>query len=289
MNISAKEKNNNLIINNLQDFDIDQIFNSGQSFRNFSTEDGSYINIVSGRAFRFSQNGSSLMISNSDLSDLSFWDHYFDLSTDYSFFKNHFKNDLVLSKATSFGSGIRILNQEPFETLITFILSANNNIPRIKNNVERISKNYGNKIKSDLGTFYSFPDAKKLASLCPEDLRENCGVGFRDKRIVETSELIADGNILLDDIFDMDTNSARKYIMQLPGVGPKVADCVLLFSFKKRDVFPVDTWIQKIMYKHYVSNDFPKTKLNEFGINHFGEYSGLAQQYLFYYARENKI
>lgn len=289
MNISAEEKNNNLIINNLQDFDIDQIFNSGQSFRNFSTEDGSYINIVSGRAFRFSQNGSSLMISNSDLSDLSFWDHYFDLSTDYSFFKNHFKNDLVLSKATSFGSGIRILNQEPFETLITFILSANNNIPRIKNNVERISKNYGNKIKSDLGTFYSFPDAKKLASLCPEDLRENCGVGFRDKRIVETSKLIADGHILLDDIFDMDTNPARKYIMQLPGVGPKVADCVLLFSFKKRDVFPVDTWIQKIMYKHYVSNDFPKTKLNEFGINHFGEYSGLAQQYLFYYARENKI
>lgn len=289
MKISIERSGRTLILNNINNFDIDQTFNCGQSFRTVCTGHRTYTNVVGENVFLFFQKGSSLHISNASRTDFSFWENYFDLSADYSAIKEFYKYDSILSDAISFGSGIRILRQDPYEMVITFILSANNHIPRIKKTVERLSESYGNKICSPFGIRFSFPKPETLAAAHPDDLRKICGVGFRDMRIVETSRLISSGSFSLDSVFKMDTDTAREYLMELPGVGPKVADCILLFGFGKRDVFPVDTWIQKIMRKYYISDDFPSSKIGAYGKHLFGAYSGLAQQYLFYYAREKNL
>ncbi len=198
--------------------------------------------------------------------------------------------DPVMKNATDYGKGIRILNQDKFETIISFIISANNQIPRIKKAIEKISEMLWRLSGEDENRkYYSFPSAEKLSLARPEDLREFARVGFRDKRIVETANLIKDGIVNIDEIEKMELEDARRTLQVLPGVGPKVADCILLFAFDRKESFPVDVWIKRVMEELYLKEVTPKSKIASRGREVFGKNAGFANQYLFYYGRENKL
>ena len=199
---------------------------------------------------------------------------------------NNKKLNNSLKEAIEFGYGIRILRQKEFEMIISFIISANNQIPRIKNSIELIAKQYGEKIKDD---YYSFPTAEVLSKADPMDIREICRVGFRDVRIVQTSGLIHSGVIKFDEIFAGTRDEGKEVLMTLPGVGPKVSDCILLFGFNKDEAFPVDVWVKRVMEHFYLKEDTNVKLIGSHGSRIFGKLAGFAQQYLFYYAREQGI
>ena len=279
------------ILKNIDSFEPSHIFKCGQAFRWDELEDGSFINVAFNRVFRVYRDGDDIHLEgvdeefyNAHLVD------YFDLNRSYLDIKAHLSKDETLKEAMLYGEGIRILNQEPFETIITFIISANNQIPRIKNAIEKISEMYGDYLGEDENRkYYSFPSAEKLSLARPEDLREFARVGFRDVRIVETANLIKDGYVNLDEIDKMDLEDARCALQVLPGVGPKVADCILLFAFDRKESFPVDVWIKRVMEELYLKEVTPKSKIAMRGREVFGKNAGFANQYLFYYGRENKL
>ena len=216
---------------------------------------------------------------------------YFDLDTDYDNIKNKLSNvDDYLKTSIKYGEGIRILNQDLWETLISFIISANNNIPRIKGIIERISKKYGKKIVWNNNEYYTFPTPKELSKASVEDLR-NLGLGFRDVRVYETTRIINENPNKLNELEDeKDVNRLREELLEFPGVGPKVADCVMLFSTLKRlEVFPIDVWVRRVMNELYIKNE-DETKINKKEIEQlaktkYGNLAGIAQQYLFYWRR----
>ncbi len=277
------------IVLDVDSFNPEHIFKCGQAFRWRELEDGSYLNIAHGKVIRV-VGGSEVILENANFIDYQYiWKNYFDLERDYSALKESFSGDSILKPAIEYGSGIRVLNQEPFETIITFIISANNQIPRIKNAVDKIASMYGEKISNPYLDAYSFPKAEVLAEASPKDLREFARVGFRDERIVEASKLIRDGEIDFSILENSPIDEARKELMKLPGVGPKVADCVLLFAFKRSESFPVDVWIKRVMEELYIKGTISKNKVAEYGRKQFGNLAGFAQQYLFYYGRENDL
>lgn len=217
--------------------------------------------------------------------DSEYFFDYFDLSTDYGRIVESVKDKPLVSEALTFGKGIRILKQDPFETIIEFIISANNQIPRIKGIIERICSSLGD----DLGEFYSFPTVEKMASLKTSEYTK-LGCGYRDEYLSKTARAIADGKFDLSLPYRQDTETAKKYLMTLSGVGPKVADCILLFAYQKYDVFPVDTWIKKLYFMLF-PNESKKTapeKMRRDLLSIYGQYSGIAQQYLFYSLRSKK-
>ena len=185
---------------------------------------------------------------------------------------------------------IRILNQEPYETTISFIISANNQIPRIKKSIELISENYGEFIDEYKGIkYYSFPKPEILAKVDESELEEKCKVGYRGKYIVNTSKMIYNKEVNLDKLYNMPTKDAKEILMTLPGVGPKVSDCILLFSLNKNDAFPVDVWVKRVMEHFYLKEDTKLKDISKYAEEKFGPLAGFAQQYLFYYAREMGI
>ncbi|MGB3368159.1 MAG: 8-oxoguanine DNA glycosylase, partial [Acidaminobacteraceae bacterium] len=199
------------------------------------------------------------------------------------------KMDKNLDTAVEFGDGIRILNQDPFEMIITFILSANNRIPMIMRAVNGLSEKYGDYICEINGKkFYEFPSSDKLSSAEISELRLS-GVGFRDKYVSKTSNMINGDQEFIDKLIAMDYINAFKELQKLSGVGPKVADCIALFSLQKYQAFPVDTWVKKVMEHFYIKEDSSFKLIKEYADNNYGNIAGFAQQYLFYYARENKI
>ena len=193
----------------------------------------------------------------------------------------------------SYGDGIRLLNQDLWETIISFIISANNNIPRIKGIIERISKRYGDKIDWNGVEYYTFPTPEQLSKASVEDLR-NLGLGFRDVRVYETTQKILNKEIDLEKLHqEKDTEKVREELLTLPGVGPKVADCILLFSTLKRlTVFPIDVWVRRVMNDLYIHNEkeekVDKKLIMNVANEKFGDLCGIAQQYLFYWKRENQ-
>ena len=216
---------------------------------------------------------------------------YFDLDRNYEEIKMQLSNiDKYLKTSVEYGKGIRILNQDLWETIISFIISANNNIPRIKGIIERISKEYGTEIEWNGEKYYTFPTPEQLGKATVEDLR-SLGTGFRDIRIYETTQKVLSGEFNLKEVQKKDTLSAREELLTLSGVGTKVADCILLFSTLKRfDVFPIDVWVRRVMNELYIKNE-DETKVNKKDImkianEKFGNLEGLAQQYLFYWKRE---
>ena len=217
--------------------------------------------------------------------------YYFDLNRDYSTIKNKLsKVDNNLLEATGYGSGIRILNQDLWETIISFIISANNNIPRIKGIIERMSKQYGKEIKYNGKSYYTFPTAKELSKATVEDLKK-LGLGFRDVRVYETTQMIYSKEFDLEELYSLDTKKAQEKLLTLSGVGPKVADCILLFSTLKRfDVFPIDVWVRRVMNDLYIHDEdekkINKKEIRKIADEKFGTLEGLAQQYLFYWKRE---
>lgn len=284
MEYNIREENQKIILKDIKDFNPQHIFECGQAFRWYKEEDESYTTIAFDRVLNVKKLGEDIVLYPTNMEDFyNIWYHYFDLGRDYGEIKEKLSKDPILKEATKFGNGIRILNQDPFETIISFIISANNQIPRIKKSIELIAKHYGNKIDDQ---YYSFPNPEALAKVSPEDLREIARVGFRDKRIVETSQIIENGEINIDDIFNMTRDQGKEVLMKLPGVGPKVSDCVLLFAFDKDEAFPVDVWVKRVMEHFYLKEDTNVKKIGLHGKRLFGSLAGFAQQYLFYYARE---
>ncbi|NLD16502.1 MAG: DNA-3-methyladenine glycosylase 2 family protein [Tissierellia bacterium] len=282
---------NKIILQGQDSFEPEHIFECGQAFRWDREADGSYTVVAHERVINVSSFGKDVIIKNTNIEDFEkIWKNYFDLETDYIKIQNTFNKDEIMQEAIEYGKGIRVLNQEPFETMISFMVSANNRIPQIKKSIGLISQYYGEKIETINGIdYFSFPTPEALASARPEDLREYCRVGFRDERIVKTSKLIYDGTYNIEAFMNMEREQIRKSLVELPGIGPKIADCILLFAFKKKDSFPVDVWIKRVMETLYFGKEVNKNLVSELGREKFGEYAGVAQQYLFYYGRENAI
>ena len=219
-------------------------------------------------------------------------EYYFDLNRDYEQIKKQLASiDEHLKTSIQYGKGIRILNQDLWETIISFIISANNNIPRIKGIIERLSQNYGKEFKWRGKSYYTFPTPEELKNVTVEEYRK-LGLGFRDIRVYETTKMILEKKV---DLEKMKTNpntlEVRNQLLTLSGVGPKVADCILLFSDLKRlEVFPIDVWVRRVMNDLYFQKE-DETKLSKKQIEtlaqeKFGNLAGLAQQYLFYWRRE---
>jgi len=263
----------------VEDFNIEQIAESGQCFRWNKLGDMNYIGIVGDDVCEIKQQGNEVTVEGIDEEKFI---NYFDIKRNYKKIKNFYSNDIILEDAIKYGEGIRILNQDKFEVLISFIISANNNIPRIKKSVEAISKKFGKRIYGD---YYSFPTPLELSKATEDELRE-CGVGFRAKYIYKTCRDILNG-VNLEEISKLETEKCKRELMKLTGVGPKVADCIMLFSMHKLDAFPVDVWIKRIMEELYIKKETNLKEIERYSKEIFGEYAGVAQQYLFFYAREN--
>lgn len=276
-------RDDSVIISQCEHFAPRHIFDCGQCFR-FTEQDGEYVGIAHGRILRVREDDKQVTIYPCSEKDYyETWQYYFDLETDYDQFLTIMPHDGYLRKALEYGQGLRVLNQQPFETLITFIISANNNVSRIRKLVNKLCNYYGN----DLGNgYHDFPSPIVLANANETDIKA-LGAGYRSRYIIETSKMIADG-FDLESLKEMEYDDAKKELQKLSGVGPKVADCVLLFALGHRNAFIQDVWIKKVLSEVY---DIPEKKhdAQEFIKKQFGEFGGIVQQYLFHYARNNKM
>ncbi len=297
MNIYSRD--NNLIIEDLPDFDIEDILECGQCFHfsRLSEKEyeilafGKYLHIKQENDVSYKHNGNRIILYNTSPADYELiWKKYFDIDRDYNSIKNNIiAIDDRLTRAVNEKQGIRILNQDFFETLISFIISQNKQIPHIKQIVHTISERYGECIELDDGRcVYTFPDVDKLYQVSEDELRE-CKVGFRAPYIRNAVEMVYNGEISEELLASMSVDEARKKLMTIKGVGEKVANCVLLFGLGFKDVFPVDVWMKRIMEYMYFEKDTKKEIIESFAMDKFGEYAGYAQQYLFFYGRENGI
>ncbi|CEO28796.1 DNA-3-methyladenine glycosylase family protein [Paraclostridium sordellii] len=282
------EKDNKVILEGVSDFDPKHIFECGQCFRWKDQGDGSYTGVAKGRVINVSREGDTIYLKNTNLEDFNnIWKDYFDLDTDYSKIKNELRNmDEYLEKATEFGWGIRLLRQDPWEMIISFIISSNNRIPMIQKAIKNLSREYGTYIGSYEGEdYYDFPTPQQLSKASIEEIRA-CSTGFRDKYIKSTTEEVIKNN---DDVYNyrnLSTEDCIKELLKFNGIGPKVGDCIALFGMQKYDTFPVDVWVKRVMQEFYVEDDMSLPKIRKYAIDKFGDLSGFAQQYLFYYARE---
>lgn len=282
------EKENSVVIEGALDFDPKHIFECGQCFRWKAEDDGSYTGVAKGRVINVSREGNTVYLKNTNLEDFNkIWKPYFDLDTDYAKIKNELKSmDEYLEKATEFGWGIRILRQDPWEMLISFIISSNNRIPMIQRAISNLSREYGTYIGKLNGVdYYDFPTAQQLSKASIADIRA-CSTGFRDKYIKATTERVISENEDVYNYENLGTEDCRKKLMEFNGVGPKVCDCIALFGMQKYDTFPVDVWVKRVMQEFYVEDDMSLPKIRKYAIDKFEDLSGFAQQYLFYYARE---
>lgn len=285
------EKDNSIILEEIENFDAKAIFTCGQAFRWYEESDGSFTTVHLGRVLNVLNEKDKVIFKGTNLEEFNeIWMDYFDLNTDYKEIRKVLSNNEILPKAMEYGEGIRILNQNHFEMLISFIISANNMIPRIKKSIEVISMRYGRFICEDENRkYYSFPTVEELSKATVEDLREFAKVGFRDKRIFDTVNMILNEKIDLYSFENLETDILREELLKFSGVGNKVADCIMLFSYKRGEVFPVDVWIKRVMEELFIKEETPVKKISKEADRIFGKYAGYAQQYLFYYGREEKI
>lgn len=267
---------NKIVVTNLSEFNITHILECGQVFR-FKKENNDYI-VFSGENYakiKTLQDKVEIYSSN-----LNYFVNYFDLDNDYTFIKNELSKYEILKPMIKSAYGIRILKQDPLEMIISFIISANNNIKRIQIIIENICKKFGTKIDEE---YYAFPTIKQLEKASIEDFKE-CGAGYRAKYLYNVVRQLKNFNI--EEIFTLNSEIAIEKLLNLSGVGPKVADCILLFGFNKQDCFPVDTWIKKVYNEYFgvVKTDNVK-QIRKDLVNIFKNLSGYAQQYMFYYKR----
>ena len=262
----------NVIFENIRDLELRETLDCGQCFRWREQPDGSFTGVVRGRAVRVALADGRLTIYGADEADRAMWEDYFDLSLDYGGVKWRLSSlHPVMAEAARYAPGIRILRQEPFEALITFIISQNNNIKRIAGIVERLCASFGEPLGEEL---YAFPTAERLAALEPDELAP-IRAGFRHRYIVDAARRVHSGDIDLEAVRLMSYEEARRELMRITGVGVKVADCVLLYGLHRLDGFPMDVWMKRAMAVLFDGLD-PKE---------FGEYAGIAQQYIFHYSR----
>ena len=275
-------------VEGLTNFHPQHIFECGQAFR-WNWDGKGYIGVVADKVVRIVWDDKVLFIENANLDDFfTIWLDYFDIETDYGEITNVLSEDPMVREAIKYGWGIRILKQDPWEALVSFIISANNGIKRIKTIIERLSCRFGKEVLWQGQKYYTFPDIDALADADQAELKD-CGCGYRGPYIKETAKLIREGQVDLSLLKTMSYKEAQKQLLKCPGVGPKVADCVLLFSLDKSQAFPIDVWVKRIMETLYADELRYSNGIRSFAEDRFGVYAGYAQQYLFYYAREMKI
>lgn len=292
---SIEKFEDGIIVKEVQNFELAHIFECGQCFRWNKMDNGSYIGVAFGKVIEVEKRENDVLIYNISEEEFeNLWVYYFDLHRDYSKIKENLSEDPLLKNAVEFGCGIRLLQQEPFEIIISFITSANNRIPMIKRCIENISKKWGGEIQYKGEKYYAFPTIDELHKASLEEL-ETTGTGFRAKYIKDTVEKIYKSKVEdihqynINRIESLDDDECHNALQNFTGIGPKVADCIMLFSMNKYSAFPVDVWVKRAMEQLYLAPDVSLKKIREFGRGKFGVLSGFAQQYLFYYARENNI
>ena len=280
-------------IQNIKSFELADIFDCGQCFRWNKQGDGSYTGVFKGNVMNVQKQGNTVAfkgICNGEIKEIV--EDYFDLNRNYEEIKEQLsKIDDHVKTSIEYGQGIRILNQDLWEMIISYIISANNNIPRIKGIIDRISKNYGKEIEWNGDKYYTFPTPEELKNVNVEEYRK-LGAGFRDVRLYETVQAVLNKKVDLEQMQNnLNTLEVREQLLTLSGVGPKVADCILLFSTLKRfEVFPIDVWVRRVMNELYIKNEdetkVNKKELEKLAQEKFGNLAGIAQQYLFYWKRE---
>lgn len=287
------ERDNKVVAEDVRDFDLDHIFDCGQCFRWERLRQDAYEGTAFGRhvVMEYDSNEKILTVHGADLEDFqSIWRHYLDLDRDYSLIKAKLsEKDEIMAKAIEHGYGIRILNQEKWETLLSFIISQNNNIPRIKKCIASLAETLGEKVGQYEGKdFYSLPSPEVLARAGIEELAP-CRLGYRAKYLIETAGQVAEQGIESLERLGNDEVTSEEAFEALKGycgVGPKVANCIALFSMGKLDRFPIDVWVKKVMNRLYGIDENNMKAMTDFAAENFGKYGGIAQQYLFYYIRE---
>ena len=264
----------------LDNFSLKQICQSGQCFRMRETEENTYELIAGDQYLKLTQEGTIVTFHCSDVEFLCYWVPYFDIDADYAgYIEKINPRDHYLSAAAECGSGIRILRQDLWEMIITFLISQQNNISRIRGCVERLCEAYGEKKISGEKEYYAFPNPERLAAASKDDLR-GLGMGYRARYIVETTRSILNGEISLDRIYQYRYYSrAKQELLKLSGVGEKVADCICLFALHHMDAFPIDTHIRQVLDEHY-KRGFPNRR--------YRGMRGIMQQYIFYYELNKK-
>lgn len=309
MNLNVEYLDNAVRIKDAKDFNIKQVFECGQCFRWEKQSDNCYIGVAFGRVIEVEQQGNEITIHNTDKEDFeNIWIKYFDLERDYSKIKEELSHDELLKSCVEYGYGIRLLNQDPFELVVSFIISARNSIPVISKTIKKICEKWGNPVEYKGITYYTFPTPEEF-SMCTLEEVQSTGASFRSKYIVNTVNNIYKCNLAkegkldaspeeveevlakydLEKIEYMSDDDCHKALQEFMGVGAKVADCIMLFSMEKYSAFPVDVWVKRAMMHFYGAEDSSLNKIRIFARNRFGKLSGFAQQYLFYYARENGI
>lgn len=281
-----KEKNK-LIISDANDFNIIHILECGQVFSYQKIGEAYYVFPKNKLCKVFVQDEKYII----ETDDVLFFENYFDLKTDYSNIKKQLNSFDELSYSVDFGYGMRILKQDLLETIISFIISSNNNIKRIKNTLFEIRKHFNHKIDNEFGVLiYAFPSLEELKTL-DEDFFKRVGAGYRAKYLVKTIDMLDEflKKYGLENSKKLPTKLLEERLMELCGVGRKVAECVLLFGYGRHDVFPVDTWIKKVYKDVFDANVFDASKICDFLIDRYKNLSGYAQQYLFYSKRGNKF
>lgn len=280
------------IIENNKTFEPKHIFDCGQCFRWNIEKDESYTGVFGNNVLNVKKEENKIIfkgVCEGNIKEVV--EDYFDFNTNYEEIKEKLASvDDYLKQSIEFGNGIRILNQDLWETIISFIISANNNIPRIKGIIERISKRYGKKIEWSGKEYYTFPTCEQLTDATVEDLRA-LGLGFRDKRVYETTKIFVNEEMTIKELIqEQDVNKLREKLLTLPGVGPKVADCIMLFGLKRFEVFPIDVWVRRVMNDLYIKNEdetkVKNTEIEKLAVEKYANLAGLAQQYLFYWRRE---
>lgn len=266
------KKHNDLLVIPEDIFSLPQTLDCGQAFRWEKTENNKWHGVVKGTPLTVYETAEGIVFENTTEEQFNaIWKDYFDFDTDYKRIRESFSGDLYLSKAMDFCGGIRLLKQEPWEALCSFIISQNNNIPRIKGIISRLCETFGDGLgKGD----FSFPAAERLADMTPEELAP-LRAGFRAKYIVDAAKKVVSGEVPLYSLPQLPLEEGLNSLMKITGVGPKVASCALLYGCGKKDAFPIDVWVKKILSELY-PDGFPFED---------SPYKGIAQQYLFHYRR----
>ena len=281
------------IVVRVECFNLKYTLECGQCFRWNKLDEKYYVGVIKDRAMKIKQEGDKLYISSNNMYNLQeVIFEYFDINTDYSKVEKRIsKIDDNVNNAVKNTSGIHILNQDFFETLISYIISANNNIPRISKSVNLISQKYGKKVIFENEEYYLFPTPNELKNVSEEDFKK-CGVGFRARYLKHAVEGILSKKINIEKLKELPTNKLKMELLKIMGVGPKVADCILLFSCKRREVFPIDVWVERVMTNLYFKDygrAMKKKEILEYAEKYFGNDAGIVQQHLFYNVREGLI
>ena len=258
----------------------------GQAFRWFLESDDSFTIILKDRVVNLKQINKDIHIKSSNMEDIiNIVSYYLDLITDYNEINRVLlNNDSNLEKYINSTFGFKILNQDPLEMIVSYIISQNNHLRNIMKSVNLLSERYGKQIIFENKKYYLFPTLNELSLLSIENFR-NIGVGFRDKYLVEVIKNIKNNDLDLNYVNELNGEAAMKYLCLNKGIGPKVASCILLFSYNKYDVFPIDTWIKKFFLNNYPNVKNTEKEISKYSKEKYGKYSGIVLQYFFHYER----